>query len=104
MFEIKVVDGELSAELSKQIAELETAYKELEEKEKAMKTALRDAMKEGMIVKIDNDDISVSYVGPSTQEKIDSKALKADLPDIYNTYCNISPRADYVKLVVKEKK
>lgn len=101
MNDIVLVEGGLSNELSQEIADLETTYKELEAKSKAVKAKLKEAMKAAGVVKIDNDIIMISYTAPTTSEKFDSKALKAELPDIYNTYCNIVPQADSIKVKVK---
>ena len=101
MDEIRVVDGGLSLELSGQIAELEKAFKDLEKKEKELKAQLKEILEQNEISKIDNDVLTISVVPATTTESLDSKALKEELPDIYNTYCQIKPRAGYVKITVK---
>lgn len=102
MDEIRVIDGLLPADVSKQIADLEVTYKKLDEELKAVKKALLEAMTDAGIVKIDNDDLTVTLVPETTQERLDSKELKKDLPDIYNAYCKITPKAAYVKITAKE--
>lgn len=104
MNEIQIINGELSQELSKDIAELERLADEYKKKKEKMRKIILAAMKEKGIVKIDNDFITITYIEPTTQEKFDSKSLKADLPEIYNNYCNITPKADYVKVVRKGEK
>ena len=95
------INGNVSAEISAEIAKNETEIKRLTERQKEIKDGLLNAMRDAGIVKAENDFIKVTYVAPTTQEGIDSKALKTDLPQIYNTYCKISNKKDYVKIEVK---
>lgn len=97
-----LVDGSLSAEITAQIVGIETQIADLKAKEDEMKEAIKDAMVKSGIVKLDNDALTISYIAPTTQERIDSKELKKDLPQIYNTYCKISNKADYIKIKIKE--
>lgn len=97
-----LVDGSLSAEVTTQIVNIETQIAELKAKEEEMKTAIKNAMTKSGILKIDNEFLTISYIAPTTQERIDTKELKNDLPQIYNTYCKISDKADYIKIKIKE--
>lgn len=101
MERLMLVDGTLPAELSQEIARNELLIKQLSERQKEIKEALLGAMRDANVIKIDNENIKVTYIAPTTQERLDSKALKADLPDIYNTYCKISEKSDYIKIEVK---
>ena len=101
MDELILVDGTLSTEISQEIARNELLIKQLSERQKEIKDGLLKAMREANIVKIDNDNIKVTYVASTTQERLDGKELKKDLPDIYNTYCKISEKSDYIKIEVK---
>lgn len=95
------VNGNLFPEISQEIARNELLIKQLSERQKEIKAALLEAMRDAGVIKIDNDNIKVTYVAPTTSESLDSKELKKDLPDIYNTYCKISNRSDYIKIEVK---
>lgn len=97
-----LVDGSLSAEVTAQIVGIEKQIADLKAKEEEMKNAIKNAMAESGIIKLENDSIMISYIAPTTQERIDTKELKKDLPQIYNTYCKISEKADYIKIKVKE--
>lgn len=101
MDELILVDGALSAEISREIARNELLIKQLTDRQKEIKNGLLDAMRKANIVKIDNDNIKVTYVPTTTQERLDGKELKKDLPDIYNTYCKITEKSDYIKIEVK---
>lgn len=101
MDELMIVDGGLTPQVAEEIANLEKAFKELEAKEKEMKAKLMEIMEENDIKKIENDFITISRVPGSTTEKLDTKALKEECPDIYDAYVKMSARAGYVKITVK---
>lgn len=101
MDELMIVDGGLTLQVAEEIANLEKAFKELEAKEKEIKAKLMEIMEENDIKKIDNDFLTISRVPGSMTEKLDTKALKEELPDIYDTYVKMSPRAGYLKITVK---
>lgn len=101
MNEIVLVNNALSAELSKDIAELEVIAKEYESKKKAVRDQLKRVMEESGIVKIEDDNLTITYIGETTQEKLDTKALKKELPDIYDAYCKITPKSACIKVEVK---
>ena len=101
MDELMIVDGGLTLQVAEEIANLEKTFKELEAKEKEVKAKLMEIMDENDIKKIDNDFLTISRVPGSMTEKLDTEALKEELPDIYDTYVKMSPRAGYVKITVK---
>ena len=101
MDELMIVDGGLTLQVAEEIANLEKTFKELEAREKEVKAKLREIMEEHDIKKIDNDFLTISRVPGSMTEKLDTEALKEELPDIYDTYVKMSPRAGYVKITVK---
>ena len=100
-FGLMDVNGNIPDKMAEEIADLEIEIKNLTEKQKHIKESLCVAMRENNILKVENDFIKVTYVAPSTQERIDSKELKKDLPEIYNTYCKISDKSDYVRIEAK---
>lgn len=97
-----LVDGTMTEEVTKQIVDIETQIAVLKAKQDEIKVAIKDAMKKAGILKVENESLSISYIAPSTQERLDTKELKKDLPDIYDTYCTISEKADYIKIKIKE--
>ena len=102
MDEIRVVEGCLAPALADQIKELEIKVKELTELEKQIKDELKNQMMENDVKKISCENgLTITLIPPTTEERIDSKTLKAELPDIYNAYCKISPKSAYVKVGMK---
>ena len=76
------------------------AYAE-EEEEDALKKAILEEIEEKGIIKIDTPDLLLSYVASTTRETLDSKAIREELPEIYDTYCKISPVKSSIRIKVK---
>lgn len=102
MDEIKVVGNTLPAEVIDEVIRVEKLAEEYAKAQKKLRAAILAAMQEADVEKIDIEDvIALTVVPESTSERLDSKALKAELPDIYDTYCKISPKAAYLKVTVR---
>ena len=102
MDEIKVVGNTLPQEVIDEVIRVEKLADEYAKAQKKLRAAILEAMKEADVEKIDIEDvIALTVVPESTSERLDSKALKAELPDIYDTYCKISPKAAYLKVTVR---
>ena len=92
----------LAPDAAEKIAYLQTKVKDLDDKLKEIKARLYEEMKAQSIVKIDMPQLAITYVPETTTEKLDTKELKKDLPEIYNTYVKESPKAGYIKITVRE--
>lgn len=102
MDEIKVVGNTLPAEVIDEVIRVEKLAEEYAKAQKKLRAAILVAMQEADVEKIDIEDvIALTVVPESTSERLDSKTLKAELPDIYDTYCKISPKAAYLKVTVR---
>jgi predicted phage-related endonuclease len=102
MDEIRVVEGCLAPALADQIKELKIKAKELSDLEKKVKEELKNQMMENDVKKISCENgLTITLIPPTTEERIDGKTLKEELPDIYNSYCKINPKSAYVKVEVK---
>ena len=102
MDEIKVVGNTLPQEVIDEVIRVEKLAEEYAKAQKKLRAAILEAMKEADVEKIDIEDvIALTVVPESTSERLDSKALKAELPDIYDTYCKISLKAAYLKVTVR---
>lgn len=91
----------LDAETAQKIAEFERMAKEIKEKEDALKKAILAEMEEKSVLKLETDELLLSYVGATTRESLDSKALREELPDIYDTYVKISPVKSSIRIKLK---
>ena len=102
MDEIKVVGNTLPAEVINEIIRVEKLAEEYAKAQKKLRAAILAAMQKADVERIDIEDvIALTVVPESTSERLDSKTLKQELPDIYDTYCKISPKAAYLKVTVR---
>lgn len=100
---IKVENGLsiLDEEASKKIAEFERQIKEIKAKEDEIKQAILEEMEAKNIIKIDTEDLMISYVAPSDRETFDSKAFKEEHQDLYDEYVKMTPVKSSIRIKVK---
>ena len=91
----------LNPHVSKQIAEFERQAKAIKEAQDKLKADILSAMEANNIVKLDTEDLTITYVAETYRESFDSKALKADHEELYNQYTKISPVKASIRLKVK---
>ena len=94
----------LNADTVKKISDFESAMKKLKQAEDELKKAILAEMEEKNILKIDNDTMTISYVGATGRETFDSKKFRKDNPDLYDSYVKISPVKASIRIKVKENK
>lgn len=92
---------EKAAAVIQAITDLVKQKRKIEDQEKAMKEQLMKTMKQYRVKKFENGVVSFTYVAPTVENRLDSKALKADLPDVAAKYTKQQPKAGYVKVTVK---
>ena len=104
MKEIVVIGdrGLLNPEISDKIAEFERNIKKLKEQEDLLKQSILEEMEAKGIVKIENDDLLISYVAPTDRETFDSKKLREDNPDLYDEYIKITKVKASIRIKVKQ--
>lgn len=85
----------------KEIANIVTEKKKLEETEKKLKAKLQEAMEKCNIKKFESDILNLTYVAETTATSIDSAKLKKKYPDIATECSKTSKKSAYVKVVVK---
>lgn len=72
------------------ITTVENEIKKLKEMQDNYKEQLLKVMEENDILKIEIPELTITRKAPTTRETLDSKALKADMPEIYDEYVKIS--------------
>ena len=72
------------------IMAVEKEIKKLKEMQDNYKEKLLMLMEEYDVLKIEIPELTITRKEPTLRESLDSKTLKNDLPDIYDTYCKIS--------------
>lgn len=96
-----IKDGNLSEEIVKKLVKFEKQVKKIEEQEDQIKQAILDAMQKYGVLKLENDLLSITYVGATTRESFDSKSFKKDYEDLYNKYINISLVKPSIRVKIK---
>ena len=66
------------------LAALKTRLDDLKTQEQEVRESLIHLMEENGITKIDNDIMTITYVGPSESVSIDTKAFRAEDPSLYD--------------------
>ena len=84
-----------------QIADLVTAKKQIEAKEKELKNKLKEAMEKFNIKKFDSDILKITYIAETTATSIDSAKLKKKYPAIADECSKTSNNSAYIKVEVK---
>lgn len=87
--------------IMRSIAELDKQKKMLEAKDAEIRKELQKVMDECGIKQFENDIVKITYVAPTTRESIDSKKLKADLPEIAEKYMKMTQVKGSVRITVK---
>lgn len=91
----------LNADTVKKIAEFEDAMKKLKQAEDKLKKEILGEMEEKNILKIENDTMTISYIGATGRETFNSKKFRSDNPDLYDEYCKIIPVKPSIRIKVK---
>ena len=86
---------------SAMLAQFEREAKAIEEKQKELRKRILAEMEKHGIVKIDTDELTITYVAPTTRENFDSKKFRADKPDLYDEYIKIGTVSASVKIKLK---
>ena len=92
--------GILNAEVSKNIAKFEKTIKEIKEKEELKQNILTE-MENKNILKLETDDLTITYIAPAERETFDSKRFREDNPDLYDEYVKFSPVKSSIRVKVK---
>lgn len=99
----------VAGELLEKIAEAETKIKnfellkkEVEAQAEVFKQQLIEAMRAQNIKSFENESLKLTYIEPTTRETIDSKKLKAEMPEIAAKYTKTSKVKDSVRITLKE--
>ena len=95
--EAAILDGTTA----KHIAEFEKMAKDIKAKEDELKKAILTEMESKGIIKLETDELTISYVAATDRETFDSKKLRADNPDIYDEYIKISTVKPSVRIKLK---
>ena len=92
----------LDIDTAKQIVEFIRKAKEIEEAEKAIRAQILKEMEDKKIKTIKTQDFSITYKAEFDKERFDSKAFKADNPDLYDSYVKMSHQSASIMIKLTE--
>ena len=75
--------------------------KELKEKKEKIREILLKEMEEKNILKLENENISITRKEPTERETFRTKDFKKDLPDLYDTYVEFTPVKSSLLIKIK---
>jgi predicted phage-related endonuclease len=91
----------VQAQIVKATVQLQTKLKTLQEKDQAVRAAMKEAMIKNNVKKYENDLVSITLVSASTRKSLDSARLKEEAPGIYDKYLKETEVAASVRIKVK---
>ena len=75
--------------------------KELKEKKEKIRETLLKEMEDKNILKLENENISITYKAPTERETFRTAKFKKDLPDLYDTYVEFTPVKSSLLIKIK---
>lgn len=75
--------------------------KELKEKKEKIREILLKEMEDKNILKLENENISITYKAPTERETFRTVKFKKDLPDLYDTYVEFTPVKSSLVIKIK---
>ena len=100
---VKLENGEfgLVKDAVDTIISIETEIKKLKEMQDNYKEVILKGMEENDILKIDIPELTITRKAPTTRETLDTKQLRADMPEIYDEYVKITDVKGSITIKVK---
>lgn len=75
--------------------------KKVKEKKEKIRDILLKEMEDKNILKLENENISITYKAPTERETFRTKDFKKDLPDLYDTYVEFTPVKSSLLIKIK---
>lgn len=91
----------LDKETSQKIAEFEKTIKDMQEKEKALKEAILSEMQAKNIIKIDTEELTLTYVAPTTREDFKKDEFREQHPNLYDDFVKMTSIKASLRIKVK---
>lgn len=91
----------LASDIREKLIETEKAIKVLEETKADLRNKLMEEMSNKGIIKIETDDLSITYKEAYDRENFDKKSFRKDNPELYDSYISFSVVAPSLMIKVK---
>lgn len=92
---------QLSNIIISELKMIDEEKKELKRKEDAIRETLLKEMEDKGIIKISDENISITYKAPTEKETFRTAKFKKDLPDLYDTYVEFTPVKSSLLIKIK---
>lgn len=96
--------AEVENKISLAVAVFNDQLKTLQAKDTELREAIKTAMRDNDVKKFENDLIAITYTAPTQRTTIDTKKLKAELPELWDKYSMTTDVKDSIRIKVKEQK
>ena len=87
--------------ITSELKMIDEEEKELKEKKEKIREILLKEMEDKNILKLENENISITYKAPTERETFRTKDFKKDLPDLYDTYVEFTPVKSSLLIKIK---
>ena len=94
-------NSQLADIITSELKMIDEEKRELKRKEDAIREALIKEMEDKGIIKISDENISITYKAPTERETFRTKDFKKDLPDLYDTYVEFTPVKSSLLIKIK---
>ena len=101
MNEIILQNNNINADAENKIISIEKEISRLKAVQDELKKSLLAELEAKGLIKVETDNLVISYIAPSDRETFDSKRFRDDNPDLYDEYVKISPVKSSIRLKVK---
>lgn len=81
----------LRQNIANELISIDKEERELKEKKEKIREIILKEMEEKNILKLENENISITYKIPTERETFRTAKFKKDLPDLYDTYVEFTP-------------
>lgn len=101
-FIVKKEDNyQLADIITSELKMIDEEKRELKRKEDAIRETLLKEMEDKGIIKISDENISITYKAPTERETFRTAKFKKDLPDLYDTYVEFTPVKSSLLIKIK---
>ena len=87
--------------ITSELKMIDEEKKELKRKEEVIRETLLKEMEDKGIIKISDENISITYKAPTEKETFRTTQFKKDLPDLYDTYVEFTPVKSSLLIKIK---
>jgi regulator of replication initiation timing len=91
----------LDSDIASRIADFERKLKDIKEAEDKLKQGVLEEMQEKGILKIETEEMTISYKASYDRESFDSKKFREEYSDLYDSYVRMTSVKPSITIKVK---